>query len=358
MIGKSSGAKRFEQTPIYTLAQNGTGSKPSDRFQGVYVDGSGAQLKNKKQFTLWAKKKVISSSMMLPLIEIAKEKGAFERAQSYRNTFYCFSRIYSLNNSVHGKYCKNRFCLLCSGIRKSELINKYYDTIKNWPEPFFLTLTVKAATAQDLEQRIREMFHLFQLIIAKHKKRHQRGKGRKLIGIKAFESNFNPKKKTYNPHFHLILNDYYTGHIIRNEWIKLAREFWGIEYIHEDAQKISRVEYLDHSLVELIKYSSKIFTDPEVTKKKKGEVLICLAAYDNIICAMKKYRIFERFGFNQPKKQKAERNLKLIFDYKEWVYSSAFTDWVEVEGEQTLTGYSPPEELMNILENKIDTELK
>jgi hypothetical protein len=357
-MGKEGGIKTFDRSPIYTLAQNGTASKQSGQPQGVYVVGSGAQLSNQKQFTSWAKKKVICQSMMLPLIDIAKEKGAFERVKSYWNAYHCLDRFYSLNDSVHGKYCKNRFCLLCCGIRKAELINKYLPTIVKWPEPFFLTLTVKSAKAEELDQRINEMFALFKSIIQKYKKRNQRGKGIKLIGVKSFESNFNPKSLTYNPHFHLILNDYYTAHTIRNEWIKLGRELWGEEFINEDAQDINRIEYLDHSLIELVKYSSKVFTDPEVRRKKKGEVLICLAAYDNIISAIKKRRIFERFGFNLPKKKKPKSELKLIFDFKEWFYSSAFTDWVEVEGEQVLTGYSPTPELVEILEKKINIHLE
>jgi len=48
----------------------------------------------------------------------------------------------------------------------------------------------------------------------------------------------------------------------------------------------------------------------------------------------------------------------VIVEFKEWFYSSTFTDWVEVEGELTLTGYSPPPELVNILANKIDILLE
>ncbi len=62
--------------------------------------------------------------------------------------------------------------------------------------------------------------------------------------------------------------------------------------------------------------------------------------------------------FNLPKRQKPERKLELIVEFKEWFYSSAFMDWVEVEGELTLTGYSPSPELENILANKIDVQLE
>ena len=45
----------------------------------------------------------------------------------------------------------------------------------------------------------------FSIIKERCKKRHQRGTGIQLIGIKSLECNFNPQKKTYNPHFHIIV---------------------------------------------------------------------------------------------------------------------------------------------------------
>ena len=51
------------------------------------------------------------------------------------------------------------------------------------------------------------------------KKRHQRGKGIKLIGIKLLECNFNPAKQTYNPHFHLIVPNEEIAELLKSEWL-------------------------------------------------------------------------------------------------------------------------------------------
>ncbi|TWP27880.1 hypothetical protein ETU08_09155, partial [Apibacter muscae] len=48
------------------------------------------------------------------------------------------------------------------------------------------------------------MYRAFSLILNRYKKRYQRGKAIQLIGIKSLECNFNPQRKTYNPHFHII----------------------------------------------------------------------------------------------------------------------------------------------------------
>ena len=63
-------------------------------------------------------------------------------------------------------------------------------------------------------------------------------------------------------------------------------------------------------LEEVIKYGSKIFTDPSMNKKAHSKIspYIYVAAFPNIIGAMSGHRIFERFGFNLlsgPKNQKS-----------------------------------------------------
>lgn len=344
--------------PIYTLAQSGTGQIESAAFRGVFVNGKGTELSNRKRLQNWAKKKLISQTTMLSLVDIAKSKGDLDRAQSYWNTYHCFNRIYSAKNSLFGKYCKNRFCPLCCGIRKAEILNKYLPTLKSWASPFFLTLTVKATSARQLEKRISEMFALIQRIISKQKKRNQRGQGIRLIGIKSFECNFNPLQKTYNPHFHLILHDLHTADLIMTEWVREGRKLWGANHISKAAQLNQRVRDLEDCLVEILKYSSKIFTEPDLDKKRNGSALICLAAYDNIISAMKKHRIFDRFGFNLPEAAKPEKKLNFIRQYKEWFYDAAFSDWVEIEGELVLSGYIPTPMLSSILESQIDFKLE
>ncbi|MBL0102603.1 MAG: protein rep [Bacteroidetes bacterium] len=145
----------------------------------------------------------------------------------YWNTYHCFNKIFSSENSLFGKYCKNRFCPLCCGIRKAEILNKYLPVLSKWPNPFFLTLTAKSVPAEQLEKRTDEFFALMNRIISKQKKRHQRGKGFHPVGIKSFECNFNPKDKTYNPHFHLILPDLATADYFLTEWRKEGQKLWG-----------------------------------------------------------------------------------------------------------------------------------
>lgn len=46
---------------------------------------------------------------------------------------------------------------MCCANRKAEMINKYYPMLKNWEEPYFLTLTVKSCKADQLKGYINSM---------------------------------------------------------------------------------------------------------------------------------------------------------------------------------------------------------
>jgi len=148
-----------------------------------------------------------------------------------------------------GKYCKNKFCTLCCAIRKAKIINM-----------------IKVIAG-------------FKLILSKHRKKNQRGKGIRLIGIKSLECNFHPAKATYNPHLHLIVQSEAIADILIEEWLTNWKR-----YTSYKAQYKRRVEDRERDLIEIVKYGSKIFTEPDVNKKanSKGESHIYTAALDNI----------------------------------------------------------------------------
>jgi hypothetical protein len=86
-----------------------------------------------------AKRKIITNKMVLSLIDVAKELGDEEAEQQYWNAFHCQSSIIGHGNRLFGKYCKNRFCTICTAIRKADLINSYYPVISKWDDPHFFT---------------------------------------------------------------------------------------------------------------------------------------------------------------------------------------------------------------------------
>jgi hypothetical protein len=330
----------------------------------VIVKGLGTEL-NIEAIQKRAKKKTITQKLVLGLIDVAKSKGRSEsHIKTYWNTWHCQNKLYSFNDKVFGNYCKNRFCPVCCGIRKAELINKYLPIINTWENPHFVTLTIKSVSADQLEKKLKELIFAFKKIKNKFRKWHVKGKSIKLIGIKSLECNFNPIAKTYNPHFHIITPDKGAGNILIQEWVK----YWGYKIANRVGQDIQEIYDPEKCLVEIIKYGTKIFTDPLMRNKsnktkeleKKVSPIIYVSAMDNIICAMKSLRIFDRFGFDLPSTKKimggTTRNL---FQYDEWMHNSKQCDWINTDDiDQLLTGYVLSSELMAILENNINKDVE
>lgn len=208
--------------------------------------------------------------------------------KAYRNTLYCLDRFYSSEERVYGRYCKNRFCTLCCSIRKADIINRYYSEILTWEDPHFVTLTEKSVPAAKLDRWFYGVQRAFRLILNKYKKRCQRGKGIKLKGIKSLECNFNPVARTYNPHLHLIVPNAEIAKTLIIEWQKLWNR-GNKKLASPFAQHSRRVKNVERDLVELIKYGSKIFIEPDKYKNLKSKIppMIYAAALDNIFAAMK-----------------------------------------------------------------------
>lgn len=335
-----------------TLAQNGTQIQANTGEQlQIKVVGRGGELRDNKTIKKRAKRKLIMIKVILALIDVAKSKDAKHRVRAYWNAYHCMSRLYQVEGKLHTLYCGTRFCTICSGIRKAELIHRYKFTISTWAKPYFVTLTVKAVPACRLSETIDKMFEAFRKIKERCKQRTRRGGSVKIMGIKSLECNFNPPKRTYNPHFHFIVPNKKVADILTEEWLL----YW--PDAHRDAQDARSVKDVERDLVELIKYSSKTFTEPDTQRKsgKKCKPKIYASALDNIFEAFWGHRLFERFGFSLAKQAKAQSKVQWVADYQEWQYNMAAGDWVGKDIEATLSGYSPTAELLNLLDTDIDT---
>jgi plasmid rolling circle replication initiator protein Rep len=190
----------------------------------IVVSGEGADLSDQKRMKNKARKKAITQALAVSLVSVAEANESLEIIPSYWNTYHCGERIITANGRAFTDYCKNRFCTGCQGIRKAETLNRYLPEIETWDEVFFTTLTAKSVPAEMLQQRIQEFIDAFRLIKDRFRKRHQRKKGPKFIGIRSLECNFNPVNKTYNPHFHLIIR----GRIASTSFMREWRLHWGM----------------------------------------------------------------------------------------------------------------------------------
>jgi len=101
-----------------------------------------------------------------------------------------------------------------------------------------------------------------------------------------------------------------------------------------------------------------IFTEPDLNYKSQEKIppKIYARALDNILVAMKGYRIFDRFGFNLPPKEE-NRSTKVVVDFENWTFPNDCADWVNDETGEALTGYLPPLQLSYLLNDCIDKNL-
>ena len=347
----------FRRGQFNTLAQTGTMlfEKPA-----LIVSGNGSDLSNTKGLKGKAQRKFITQKMVLGLIENTDKYGNSENKKPYWNTFHCQNTIYTVDGKIHSRYCKNRFCTVCCANRKADIMNRYLPIIRTWENPHMVTLTVKSIPGYRLRLLFKKVLEGFNRIKDKYRKRSQRGTGNKLIGIKSLESNFNPKTKRYNPHLHIIVANEEMAYYLKVEWLILWKKTNETIWTNARGQKITKIENKEAALIEVVKYGSKIFTEPDVKKKVKGkgDRTIHIAALDNIFNTMKGIRIFDRFGFNLPKQDREIAGAKVVKNYEEWNYEPKKFDWINSDNCKPLSEYTPESQLIYLLENHIENKLE
>ncbi len=345
---------KFGQGVIYTLAQNGTSRsiKPA-----LIIQGNGTPLSNNNTVKKKAKRKLITQVMSLSLIDSSSKFGSPELKKGYWNTYHCQSKIITANGRIFTKFCKNRFCTVCNANRKADVLNRYMPEINTWSDPYFVTLTIKSVPFYSLQLAMKSMIGEFQKIIEMQRKRSQRKKGLKIIGIRSLECNYNPETKKYNPHFHCVVASKEMADILVHEWCKRAKP----GKVNRAGQHSAKVKNTKAVLIEVVKYGSKIFTEPDIDKKSKSikesknNKIIYAAALNNIFHAMRALRIFERFGFNLHSTINSPKgNATVVSEYYEWQFHLPSADWLSLDTGNQLSNYIAPYSLINILENWID----
>lgn len=328
----------------------------SNKKKPIELIGKGSEIRDKSSLEKKAKKKLITNKVVIELIHFANKKQDHEMVISLWNTYHCSERLFLSNNKIHATYCRNRICTICNGIRKAEMINNYLPIVEKWPDPHFITLTAKSCPAKYLMSRMKNIKRAFHKIANRIKKRYQRGCGPKLIAIKSLECNFNPAKRTYNPHFHILVPSKELAEILKREWLII----WTAKFTSKKAQEIRKVEDRGRDLIELIKYGSKILTEPNPCRSaRRGKISrnVYIAALYNILVAMRGLRLTDTYGFVLPRKR-VKVNSITTNEYDELSYDKEIMDWVNEDTGELLSNFVPNPELLNILNNNINSELQ
>ena len=149
---------------IYTLAESGTGVNEFASSRSV-VRGRGVEIHKNLSLKARPQRKVISQRLVLALVDVAREKRDSNRVQQYWNTYNCLNKVVVADGRMYGDYCKNRFCTVCTAIRKADIINRYYPVLSKWDDAYFVTLTVRSCKAKDLRMFMEGFIRAMQKII-------------------------------------------------------------------------------------------------------------------------------------------------------------------------------------------------
>lgn len=341
----------FQEGSFNTLAQKGTTSTE-------YVSGTGCKISTQETRERRGKTKFIGCKIALALVDVAKSEGDMEFVQKAYNTYHCMSNVKWKNGVIYGKYCKNRFCPTCLGIRKADLIHKYRPVVSKWSKPYFVTLTTKACKVDDVESLIKIQKKAFSLIINRNKKKVRRGKARPIVCLRCHECNFNPIEQTYNPHFHLIVPDFDTAHYLAYEWQKTINKLCGYQIANNAGQDFRKIEDLEHHLIETIKYGTKIFTEKNATSDLANDTKLYARAFYQILKAFEGKRLLSTYGFTLPDEVKKESKIiTQLNNPSNLTYLIKDHDWINPETGSLLTEYHPTPGLIDIL-TQIDYQIQ
>jgi hypothetical protein len=329
--------------PLDKLAQLGT--RPSETGAAAVVEDDLRLTKNakfsaKENFGKRARVKFLTEAMAVGLANVPDS----QLTKSYWNTFYCSSILQKKGDSLTGKYCKNRWCLVCCRIRSAQLIKQYAPVLESWPNKHLVTLTVPNCSGADLEATIKQMKAGFNRIRDTVKKQQQRKqRALPLVALRKLECTQNPDRDDYHPHFHLVVPDYASAVELRAAWlIQFPSAKWGGQDVRPANGGASH---------ELFKYFTKLVT----TKSK--ERFIRLAPLNTIFEAIAGQRTFQAYGIpktvevlsdDEADALAEELNIDAVF---EWVQAQA--DWIDKESGEMLTNYKPSPQFRAFVETKI-----
>jgi plasmid rolling circle replication initiator protein Rep len=274
------------------------------------------------KYTKRAKSKYITMSFINSMCSLDSSL-----TKSYKNTQFCAGQLNydKEKKTLTGKYCGNRWCLVCNRIRTAKLMNKYYQFFSDIKTAHFLTLTIPNCLGDMLPIEIDNMLKTFGNITHKVAKTKF-----KLPGLRKIECTYNNKTDTFHPHLHIITSNF--------EQARLFMTLWKVHFHNANwaAQDIRPAD--PGTLKELFKYFTKIVTRNK--KTDKNTYIINCKALNTINQSMYMRRVFQTFGGLKAISEEVEELQSDYFVTEKpgniWEWIQTESDWISENGE-TLT---------------------
>jgi len=313
---------------------------------------------DKKTLKKRARRKHLGGHLAVKLATAAEQNQNNTLDKSYWNTYHCAKELTQHEDGkITGKYCKTRWCPVCSAIKTAKLIKKYQPVLEEWrEESYFVTLTAGATTEADyLRSRIRIMGKASTRIRKRMGKQFQRGKSQRFQALRKLECTYRPKTNEFHPHYHFVVKGKKNAETLKMYWLE---EFPAASAAAQDVRKCT-----EGSETELFKYFTKLITG------KGDERVIYADAMDIIFNAVKGVRTYQPIGFRKHERElsqgeevtmeeakQAAAIAEWTWDEKDWKRQGMTVDYETgevIEEELKLSGYEPGEGMKELAEQKI-----
>jgi hypothetical protein len=245
---------------------------------------------------------------------------------------------------VQGKYCRQRWCLVCNRIRTAKLIAAYLPEILTWADPHFVTLTIPNVQGHELHTAIGKMLDTMRPIARAI--RHT--DGLELRAVRKLETTYSPRRRDYHPHLHLIVNSKAVADALVRRWMKANPT------ADAKAQDVRRCEGRKGA-VELFKYFTKLIVrglDGERTAPHPTKL-------NTILKAVRGRRTFQPMGFvSRVKVDATDETLELdagtVSPIKpdsrglirwQWIGD----DWMDYGSGELLSGFTPTDSMRELV---------
>lgn len=271
---------------------------------------------------------------------------------SYASTMRCATTLAQNGAEITGKYCRQRWCLVCSRIRTAKLIGAYLPEMARWADPYFVTLTIPNVQGPQLHNAVRAMLATMPRLA----RAIRRTDGLELRAIRKLEVTWSHARRDYHPHLHLIVEGRAVADALVRRWLA---ENPDATHKAQDVRPCTG----PGAMKELFKYFTKL-----LAKGMDGErTAPPPRVLDTMFKAVRGLRTFQPMGFVAPKVVQADDDAMTLDattaspDAKrervEWEWSGALADWVDYSTGELLSGYEPPA-TMRALVDRIRADAK
>ena len=265
--------------------------------------------------------------------------------KSYCGSMKCSGTLHQVGGKLVAKYCRQRWCGVCSAIKTAQLIEGYLPEINALPNTQLVTLTLPNVADHLLRAEIERMTKIVQDIQNTFLMRKKRGlQSWALVGIRALECTHNSKTDMFHPHFHFIISGEMQAKELIRCWLDRVPTATYKAQDYREAMKGTEKE--------LFKYAVKFVETVD------GKKTVITEALDVIFQAMKGKRAVQSMGLKKQIKEEELRlesteveGLKELDEGYTFTWEKDFLGWVNYETGEVIGQYVLEETMRTLLEN-------